>query len=166
MPTSVGPCPPVMSEPGTNRNPVSRDVDASPQRVFAVLADGWLYPTWVVGAVRMRSVDPHWPATGAKLHHSVGSWPLLINDETEVLRCEPGSRLVLQARGWPIGEARVDLRLEPLPGGGTRVTLCEDASRGPGRFIPGPIRTHAITLRNRETLRRLAFIAEGHAHPA
>jgi uncharacterized protein YndB with AHSA1/START domain len=163
MPSTVGSTPPVASAQGTSRNPVSRVVNADPQDVFAVLADGWLYPTWVVGAVRMRDVDPLWPATGAKLHHSVGSWPLLVNDETEVLRSEPGSRLVLQARGRPLGEATVDLRLEPLPGGRTRVTLSEDASHGPGRFIPGLVRTQAIVLRNRETLRRLAFIAEGHA---
>ena len=28
-----------------------------PSAVWAVLADGWLYPVWVVGAARMREVD-------------------------------------------------------------------------------------------------------------
>jgi hypothetical protein len=39
---------------------MSRNVRASacsPQAVFEVLADGWLYPGWVVGASRMRAVD-------------------------------------------------------------------------------------------------------------
>ena len=27
------------------------EADCSPEAVFAVLADGWLYPTWVVGAI-------------------------------------------------------------------------------------------------------------------
>ena len=40
-------------------------IDADPAQVYAVLADGWLYPLWVVGATHMRQVDAHWPAVGA-----------------------------------------------------------------------------------------------------
>ena len=56
-----------------------------------MLSDGWLYALWVVGAARMRDVDEGWPAVGTRLHHSVGTWPLLIDDTTEVLevRGEP-----------------------------------------------------------------------------
>ena len=36
---------------------VSRVIAADAEWVFAVLADGWHYPTWVVGAARMRDVD-------------------------------------------------------------------------------------------------------------
>ena len=50
----------------------SRVVQAPPEKVWEVLSDGWLYPLWVVGASRMRAVDEHWPALGARLHHSVG----------------------------------------------------------------------------------------------
>ena len=50
-----------------------RVMQAPPDQVWAVLADGWLYPLWVVGASRMRDVDDHWPAPGARLHHSVGA---------------------------------------------------------------------------------------------
>ena len=46
--------------------------DCTPDDVFAVLGDGWLYPVWVVGAARMRDVDPEWPAEGANIHHSLG----------------------------------------------------------------------------------------------
>ena len=152
---------PAREVPGTTRNPVSRLLDADPDRVFAVLSDGWLYPAWVVGAVRMRDVDPEWPSVGSRLHHSVGAWPLLIDDETVVVHCEPGSRLVLQARAWPAGEATVDLRVEPLPNGRSRVTMHEDAGHGPGRLVPGPVRAIAVRVRNREALRRLAFLAEG-----
>ena len=35
----------------------TRAVDATPDQVWQVLADGWLYPLWVVGASRMRDVD-------------------------------------------------------------------------------------------------------------
>jgi uncharacterized protein YndB with AHSA1/START domain len=154
-----------MGTSGTTRNPVTRQLDADPDRVFAVLSDGWLYPAWVVGAVRMRDVDPEWPSVGSRLHHSVGAWPLTLDDETEVLHCTPGSRLVLQARGWPVGEATVDVRIEPLPPGRSLVTIFEDASKGPGRYVPAPLRAVAVRLRNREALRRLAFVAEGRQAP-
>ncbi len=54
---------------------VERHVKVSPADVFSVLADGWLYSGWVVGASRIRAVDEQWPAVGSKIHHSVGSWP-------------------------------------------------------------------------------------------
>ena len=44
-------------------------------RVFAVLSNGWLYPSWVVGASRIRAVEAAWPAEGAKIHHSFGIYP-------------------------------------------------------------------------------------------
>src|SRR5690242_12414246 len=118
-----------------HQSEVARDIQASPERVWATLADGWIYCGWVVGASAIRDVDPAWPAKGSKLHHSSGLWPLLVSDETEVLESEPASRLVLQARGWPLGEATVRLFLEPAVGG-TRVRMVEDASRGPGALVP------------------------------
>ena len=51
----------------------TRLVSATPEQVWDVLADGWLYPVWVVGASRMREVEDAWPAPGSKLHHSVGT---------------------------------------------------------------------------------------------
>lgn len=141
---------------------VSALIRAEPQRIFDVLADGWLYPAWVVGASRMRSVDDAWPAEGAKLHHSVGNWPVLIDDSTSMLEWEPPRRAVLQARGWPAGEARVELEVRPCAEG-CEVSIREDATSGPGRFVPKPIRTLALTLRNTETLKRLAWLAEGGA---
>ncbi len=137
----------------------SRTIDATPDEVFAVLADGWLYPLWVVGASRMRAVDEDWPAPGSRLHHSVGAWPLLIDDDTEVIEREP-LLLVLRARAWPSGEAEVRIRLEPI-GSQTRVTLHEDAIGGPGRLVPGPARHPLLHMRNREGLRRLAMLVEG-----
>jgi uncharacterized protein YndB with AHSA1/START domain len=138
----------------------SRRVNCSPDQVFAVLNDGWLYPLWVVGASRMRDVDDGWPAQGTKLHHSFGVWPALIDDSTEVLDIEPGKRLVLEARGWPIGKARVEITIE-ADGEGALVSIAEDATGGPVRLVPEPIRQPTIDFRNRETLRRLAYIAEG-----
>lgn len=137
----------------------TRLVHATPDEVWSVLADGWLYPLWVVGASRMREVDDHWPEVGAQLHHSVGSWPLLIDDTTEVLEAVPGSLLRVRARAWPGGEAEVLLRLE-ASGSETEVVIEEDAVTGPGRLVPKPLRDVPLAWRNVETLRRLAYIAE------
>jgi uncharacterized protein YndB with AHSA1/START domain len=135
------------------------EIDASPDDVWAVLSDGWLYPSWVVGASRMRTVDPAWPAVGAELHHSVGVWPALIDDTTTARASVPKRELVLQARGWPAGEATVRLTLEERAGGCT-VVMAEEVASGPARLLPGPARTVLIAPRNTETLRRLAYLAE------
>ena len=50
--------------------------------------------------------------------------------------------------------------LEP-EGDGTLVTLFEDAVQGPGSWLPKILRDPQLTWRNRETLRRLAFVTEG-----
>jgi uncharacterized protein YndB with AHSA1/START domain len=140
----------------------TRTIDATPDQVWDVLADGWLFPLWVVGATRMRAVDDAWPEPGAKLHHSVGVWPLVLNDDTEVVDSVPGHRLDLRAKGWPIGEAAVSITLEP-EGVQTRAVIVEDVVEGPGTLVPKPARGPMIAWRNVESLRRLAFLAEGRA---
>jgi uncharacterized protein YndB with AHSA1/START domain len=137
----------------------TRTIKTTPDKVWAVLADGWLYPLWVVGASRMRDVDADWPDVGARIHHSVGAWPLLLDDNTEVLDCEPGHLLEVRARSWPAGEARVVLRLTEVDGG-TEVVMEEDVESGPARLVPKPVRTPMLAWRNVESLRRLAFLAE------
>ncbi|HYN65399.1 MAG TPA: hypothetical protein VES93_00830 [Ornithinibacter sp.] len=41
------------------------------------------------------------------------------------------------------------------------MSIAEDAVTGPGRIVPMPLRQVMILPRNREALRRLAFVAEG-----
>ena len=139
---------------------VSRTTTAAPPDVWAVLADGWSLAGWVVGASRIREVEPGWPAAGTRVHHSVGSWPLVIDDTTSVVSADPGRELVLQARGRPAGEARVTLRLRP-DGGGTLLSMDEVAVRGLGRFVPAPVQWLGIVPRNTECLRRLVLLVEG-----
>ena len=147
-------------EPRLSTN--SRTVHATPAQVWSVLADGWLYPLWVVGATRMRDVDETWPEPGARLHHSVGTWPLVIDDTTSVVECRPESLLRLKARAWPAGEADVLIRLEPS-GADTEVTIEEDACSGPALLVPKPLRDVQLKWRNVEALRRLSYLAERRA---
>lgn len=140
---------------------ITREVEAPSQAVWDILSDGWSYATWVVGASRVRDVDESWPAEGAQVHHSFGLWPALINDATTVERSVAPTLLVLTARGWPVGEARVTISVTPRGQQACTVRIEEDASSGPGTVVPRPVRQLAIGPRNVEALRRLAFLAEG-----
>lgn len=142
-----------------------RLLDCDVDDAWAVLADGWLYPLFVVGAARMREVDDEWPRVGAQLHHSVGNWPLLVDDTTQVLESRPPSYLRLVARAWPSGEAEVVFELEQEGPGRTRVTLHEDLVTGPTTLVPRPLRQPILQWRNKETLHRFALLAENRARP-
>ena len=142
---------------------VRRVVDAPAAAVWAVLSNGWLYASWVVGASRIRDVDPGWPEAGARIHHSVGVWPALIDDSTSVLSVVVERDLVLRARAWPAGEAVVRMSLDQQDDGRTAIGMAEDVAGGPGRLVPQPIRQVLIVPRNREALLRLSLLAEGRA---
>lgn len=140
---------------------VTREVAAPTHAVWEVLADGWSYATWVVGASRVRDVDHEWPAEGARIHHSVGVWPALVSDTTHVLHSGEPTELVLRAKGWPAGEAEVVITVSPRSDGSCSVAMREDVVAGPGALVPRSLRQLAIGPRNVEALRRLAFLAEG-----
>jgi len=132
---------------------------ATPDQVWEVLSDGWLFPLWVVGATRMREVDDSWPEPGSRLHHSVGTWPLTIDDITKVVDSSPGARLELEAHAWPAGRADVTILLHPQ-GAETEVVIEEQAVAGPGALVPKMAQDPLLNWRNVETLRRLAFLVE------
>lgn len=137
-------------------------MNCTAEDVFAVLADGWCYATWVVGAARIRAVDAAWPARGSRIHHSVGAWPVLLSDETEVERSDPPRTLHLRVKAWPTGEGRVVLTCVERDGG-TEVTIEERAVAGPARLVPRPVQDLLLHHRNVEALRRLAHLAENRA---
>ena len=140
-------------------NEVSRVFRCSPEAVFDVLSDGWSYATWVVGAARIRRVDEGFPAPGSKVHHSIGLWPVLLSDDTEVEEFDPPRKAQLLARAWPGGEARVILTCEPVEQG-TKVTMRERVVNGPASLIPGIVQDAMLRARNLESLTRLGFLAE------
>lgn len=140
--------------------PVRWTTSASPERVWAVIEDAWTYGSWVVGASRVRSVDAAWPAPGARLHHSVGVWPLVRDDTTSVVEHDPEClRMVLEARVRPYGTQLVEIEVGPGERG-TVVTMREDASAGLAALVPRPVRQVGLRIRNREALHRLCLLAE------
>ncbi|MFJ4220279.1 SRPBCC family protein [Curtobacterium luteum] len=139
-----------------------RILHCRPEDVFDVFRDGWLYTTWVVGASRMRGEDPGWPAVGSRIHHSFGVWPIVIDDTTTVEVWDPPRAMTIRPKGWPIGEARVELTVEEHRRG-CKVTIVENAIAGPGSYVPDVLMQPAIWARNHETLRRLGWVAAGRA---
>ncbi len=138
-------------------------IDAPPERVFAVLADWRAYGHWVVGAKRIRGVDPGFPARGTRFFPVVGIGPLELPAETEVLEVEPGRRLVLHAKASPLGTAINEIVLEPDGTGGTTVHFREDPGDRLSAFLFTPLTHLLVRGRNEESLRRLKSLAEDRA---
>ena len=112
----------------------------------------------------MRAVDPTWPAPGSRIHHSVGLWPFLLDDHTEVADSEPGRSLTLLARAKAFGRARIELRVHP-DGAGSVVVMGENLASPPVSWFPQPVIELAALPRNRECVRRLVLLAEGPTMP-
>ena len=150
-----------MTPPPEARNSfvVTRNTTASRQQVWDVIADGWTYSQWVVGNSRMRAVDPSWPSPGSTIHHSIGVWPALLNDETVAVACEPLQELVLLAKGRPFGAARITLRLNTVAEG-CRIEMSEVPVSRPLKWLPRWAALAAAWPRNRECTWRLAAVAE------
>lgn len=143
----------------------SRDTSATTEQVWSVLADGWSYATWVVGASRIRAVDPGWPEAGTKIHHSVGVWPAVLSDQTASTGIHEGRELRLEARALPFGTASITLRLHPLATG-CRIEMIEHALTPPMTLIPDSVQHVVVHPRNSEALRRLALLAERSSSPS
>lgn len=133
-------------------------MQATPEQIWAVLADAKSYEHWVVGAKDIREADGTWPAPGSKLQHTSGFGPFDLKDNTQVLEADEPRRIVLEARGRPLGIARIELTLEP-EGGETKVSIVEAAVSPATARVMNPALNPLIHSRNVETLRRLEELA-------
>ena len=137
-------------------------IAASPEEVFAVLANPENYGDWVVGSDTIRDADPAWPKVGSRFHHRVGIGLLKVSDHTEVLAVDPPHRLVMHARARPLGTAKVTMLLAGRDGR-TDVTMIEVAGDRLSRLALNRLTDPLIHVRNVEALRRLKRIVEtGH----
>lgn len=145
---------------------VSRVMPVPPERVWAVLADGWTYAGWVVGNAHVRDVDDDWPGEGSGLHHKAGVWPLQVPDVSTVVAVAPGRMIELEARLWVVGRGRVRIELDAVGADSTRVTLGERAVSGPASLLPLSVQKLLLHYRNVEALARLQDIAVGRTQEA
>jgi uncharacterized protein YndB with AHSA1/START domain len=133
---------------------VSLEMKATPEEIFAVLADGYAYDDWVVGAKQIRSVDDEWPAKDSRFHHTIGAGPIDIKDSTKVIEVEPPSKLVLSVRFRPAGTAVVELTMEPVDETTTKVTMKETPTSGAARAM-ALATSMMLLVRNEWSLLRL-----------
>jgi hypothetical protein len=98
---------------------VTRDIAATRQRVWDVMANGWTHSGWVLGNSRIRAVDSNWPAPGTRIHrrparrsserglkkYAPGSFPI-----TVVLKVAPPEAQPLFRSGAPRSRDHVSAR--------------------------------------------------------
>lgn len=138
---------------------VVEEFEVPPKEVFEALLDARSYPEWLVGAQRIRQVEPAWPAPGSSFHHSIGVGPLRVRDKTTVLRVEPSVRLELRAGIGPAGSARVVFAIVGTGDGRSVVTIEETPETGVVRFVWSTLGRPLLALglwgRNDVSLRQL-----------
>ena len=135
------------------------DVAASPDEVFAVLADPERYADWVVGAAETEEEGGDWPLEGATLRYEAGAGPLVVTDLTEVVHSDPPRRLVLRAKLRPAGELRIELVLEASVRG-TRLTMTEEPVEGLLATTHTRVTDAVLEQRNEAALDRLRQLVE------
>src|SRR3954463_12525350 len=125
----------------------SRTFAVTRDAVWRVLADRHTYASWVVGTSAIRDVAEHWRAVGSRLHYRVGRGLLRHDGHTEVLSVDEGKCLELEAHAWPLGTARIEVRLEDGPDGGCRVVMVEHPAQGTAATLHNRIGDGLLKLR-------------------
>jgi len=138
-------------------------IRATPQAVWAVLADPYAYPSWVLGSGDIRAADDDWPKPGSRFHHTAGAPGLRRRDSTRVIEADRPRRLVLEVRARPWNVADVDLRLEREGPKHTRVAMRETAEGGLLGLVANPGLHALIALRNGYSLDQLRKTVERRA---
>lgn len=128
-------------------------VEAPREEVFNALADPATYPTWLVGAQRIRGVDGDFPRPGTHFDHSVGpNGRATIDDDTTVVESQGHRRLVLEVHAGPFtGQVEFDLKKR---GEATEVIMRERGT-GPASLLT-PLLRPALAIRNARSLRNFS----------
>jgi polyketide cyclase/dehydrase/lipid transport protein len=135
-------------------------IEVAPERVFAVLSEPRSFARWVVGSREVRRADSDWPAVGSVFDHTIGIWPMVLSDHSEVVECEAPGLLKLLVKARPFSRAYVTLRLHAA-GTGTQVMMDEVAADTRSRLVFNPLTDPLVRLRNNISLRRLKALSEG-----
>jgi hypothetical protein len=131
-----------------------REIPVPVSDVFRVVVDPETYPTWLIGATSIRSVDDRWPEPGSAFHHRIGLGPMSIPDRSTVIAIVTDELLVLSVRVRPFITAVVTFR---LVGDDQRCVITmeeEPALRFVGNVVR-PVMDPLVHVRNHRSLRRL-----------
>jgi hypothetical protein len=139
-----------------------RLIQASPNEVWKILADGSRYAEWVVGTSESRPVRGQWPQRDAAIRYEVRLGPVQLANETVVRHCEEGVRLELEAHAGALGTARIAIELRQW-GEHCLVIVDEHPLQGAGGRLHNIGFEVLIQLRHRAMLARLAHLCESEA---
>ncbi|MER7800753.1 SRPBCC family protein [Streptomyces parvulus] len=139
-----------------------RLIEATPQAVWDVLADGELYVEWVVGPSDSTPDAGHWPEVGATIAYEVRLGPLRLSNESVVRHKVDGRLLEIEAKAGRLGTARISVELRPW-GEQCLVIVDEHPLRGPGGLLHNTAVEALIQVRHRAMLARLAHLCESRA---
>jgi uncharacterized protein YndB with AHSA1/START domain len=133
------------------------ELPASPEQVFEILIDPYTFPKWVVGAKRIRGVDPDWPRPGSCFHHASGAGgDVTVKDKTELVTMNPPMSLVLQAYLRPLGIVRIRMLMERGSKEGTTLfTVTESPAPGTKLTKVKRLLDPALSVRNSKSLKCL-----------
>lgn len=138
---------------------VRRSIAADADKVWTVIADPTTYPTWLVGAQKVKAVDGDFPAPGSGFQHRSGlNDTVAISDSSTSLAAEPGRTLALKVRARPFFDGIVRFRLVPVKGG-TEVVL-DETPVGPLKVL-SPLMGPFLNARNARSLENLRGVVEG-----
>jgi uncharacterized protein YndB with AHSA1/START domain len=124
--------------------------------VFAFLADFENVPAWNYAILETRKVSPG-PVGVGTTYRQVRSMPSRSEEAFEVTVFEPASRLEVQGELGPFG-ARLKYALEPMAGGGTRLTNAVELRASGLLSVVAPLATARVkraVAANLDTLRQL-----------
>jgi carbon monoxide dehydrogenase subunit G len=100
---------------------VSRDFDAPPEAVAAVMFDARRDAEWIGGARRSEPLGPEPYGVGYRVRRTGGFLGRSLSWVTEIVRYEPGRKVEMKYVAGPF-KGGVDYGVEPQ-GGGSRVTI-------------------------------------------
>lgn len=135
------------------------DIRATPDEVFEVLADGWNYTAWVVGAKAITHVDAAFPLVGSRFGNRVRNGFRGIDGVTEVVASDRPRTLRLRASVGQVADADISFALRPIAGG-TLVTMHEVPVGDRPFSVIGRWTSPLLRVRNAETLWRLKSVVE------
>lgn len=133
------------------------ELPADRDTVFDIILDPYNFPKWVVGAKRIRDVDPDWPRIGSAFYHASGAGgDVTIKDKTELITMERPQSLVLQAYLRPLGIVRIRIYLDlGREQGTTRLTMLEAPAPGTRMRPFSKLLDPMLKVRNNKSLRCL-----------
>jgi ribosome-associated toxin RatA of RatAB toxin-antitoxin module len=139
------------------------EVDAPPERCFALMTDYERMPSWQGALKAVRVLERDEQGRGSVVEYEVDARLKVVRYRLRQVYDEP-HRLASEYLGGDFRGFSGEWRFQPAGDGRTHVEL--DLSIDPGRFVPGPVRGAIADTVMKRALRDLKQEAEKHGVPA